>query len=235
MVTPWRIRRVTALPVTLTPSTIYFVDNGDGTATQYVTGQDAVARLAGGAAAGGATGPQGPAGDPGPQGVQGLPGVTGPQGPVGAQGPVGPQGLPGADGLQGPVGPQGVQGIAGPVGPVGPIGPVGPTGPQGEIGPAGATGATGPVGPSGAGGASGVATINVQTGFEASQTVPAFGVLPSNHVAITFASASDDDENSPELLDLMGVFAMAGTDEITINAAFGTVTSGPVKFNWSVI
>lgn len=226
MVTPWRIRRVTALPVTLTPSTIYFVDNGDWTATQYVTGQDAVARLAGGAAAGGATGPQGPAGDPGPQGVQGLPGATGPQGPVGAQGPVGPQGLPGADGLQGPVGPQGVPG---------PIGPVGPTGPQGEIGPAGATGATGPVGPSGPSGASGVATINVQTGFEASQTVPAVGVLPSNHVAITFAAASDDDENSPELLDLMGVFAMAGTDEITINAAFGTVTSGPVKFNWSVI
>ena len=47
----WLIRRVDALPAILTPSTIYFVENGDGTATQYVTGQDGVARLTGGSSA----------------------------------------------------------------------------------------------------------------------------------------------------------------------------------------
>lgn len=46
----WLIRRVDTLPSVLTPSTIYFVDNGDDTASQYVTGRDGVARLTGGGA-----------------------------------------------------------------------------------------------------------------------------------------------------------------------------------------
>lgn len=44
----WTIRRLDALPAETAPNTIYFIDNGDGTATQYVTGRDGVARLAGG-------------------------------------------------------------------------------------------------------------------------------------------------------------------------------------------
>lgn len=172
----WSVRRLDALPLVLVPNTIYFIDNGDGTATQYVTGRDGVARLAGGGGsegpagpqgdigpvgATGATGPKGDTGDTGPagpQGERGLAGLTGPQGPIGLagmQGEAGPQGLTGA------TGPQGIQGATGATGPQGQKGDTGDMGPQGDVGPAGATGPTGatgaqgPVGPAGADGAVG--------------------------------------------------------------------------------
>ena len=44
---------------------------------------------------------------------------------------------------------------------------------------------------------------------------------------------SSDLENSAELLDLVTLWAEAGTDQITLNATFSDPTSGAVKINWS--
>lgn len=47
-----QIRRVEVLPATLEPSTLYLVDNDDGTFSPVVTGLDAIARTAVSAGAG---------------------------------------------------------------------------------------------------------------------------------------------------------------------------------------
>ena len=50
---------------------------------------------------------------------------------------------------------------------------------------------------------------------------------------VSLAPSLDADENSPELLDLVTLWAEAGTDQITLNATFSDPTSGAVKINWS--
>ena len=69
--------------------------------------------------------------------------------------------------------------------------------------------------------------------FEASTVVSALGVLQTSTVTVSLAPALDADENSPELLDLVTLWAEAGTDQITLNATFSEPTSGAVKINWS--
>ena len=69
--------------------------------------------------------------------------------------------------------------------------------------------------------------------FEASTVVSAPGVLPTSTVTVSLAPTLDADENSPELLDLVTLWAEAGTDQITLNATFSEPTSGAVKINWS--
>lgn len=119
------------------------------------------------------------------------------------------------------IGPPGVPGAAGAQGPAGPAGPQGPVGPQG---------------PAGAGGLTGSATIIAPgpTGvIEWEETVAATGIVPASRIFLSLAPAADDDENCPEMLALSSLSALAGSDQITVTAAFAEVTSGPVKLNWS--
>ena len=68
---------------------------------------------------------------------------------------------------------------------------------------------------------------------EASTVIAAPGVLPTSLITVSLAPSVDADENSPELLDLITLWAEAGTDQITLNATFSEPTSGAVKINWS--
>lgn len=81
---------------------------------------------------------------------------------------------------------------------------------------------------------SGTATITVPANsIEDVETVAAVGVTPSSRVSVFLAPHLDSDENSPELLDIMALQATAGTDQLTITAAFLTPTSGAIKLQWS--
>ena len=69
--------------------------------------------------------------------------------------------------------------------------------------------------------------------LEASTVIAAPGVLPASIVMVSLAPSLDADENTPELLDLVTLWAEAGTDQINLNATFSDPTSGAVKINWS--
>lgn len=122
---------------------------------------------------------------------------------------IGPPGLPGAAGAQGP------------------IGPAGPAGPQG---------APGPQGPAGAGALAGTATITAPGPagvIEWEETAAAGGVVPASRIFLALAPSADEDENCADMLDVSALSGRAGTDQITITAAFAEAVSGPVKLNWS--
>jgi hypothetical protein len=72
-----------------------------------------------------------------------------------------------------------------------------------------------------------------QNALEASSVIAAPGVTPSSILTVSLAPTLDADENSPDLLDLVTLWAEAGTDQITLNATFSDPTSGAVKINWS--
>lgn len=197
----------------------------------------------------GPEGPAGPEGAPGPQGVAGLQGVqglqgqagpaglvgaTGDAGPVGPQGPSGPMGAQGASGPKGDTGAQGPSGIQGEMGPAGPIGPAGPTGPQGAKGDTGETGPAGPQGPF-VERLGGVATLMLLSGLDHRQSIAAPGVVPSDLIFPALAATTDADENTSDMLDLKGLSAWAGTDEITFQLGFSERTSGPIKLQWMTL
>ena len=69
--------------------------------------------------------------------------------------------------------------------------------------------------------------------LEAATVISAPGIAPTSVITVSLAPALDADENSPELLDLVTLWAEAGTDQITLNATFAEPTSGAVKINWS--
>jgi hypothetical protein len=69
--------------------------------------------------------------------------------------------------------------------------------------------------------------------FEASTVISAPGVATASIINVSLAPSLDADENSPDLLDLITLWAEAGTDQITLNATFSDPTSGAVKINWS--
>ena len=75
--------------------------------------------------------------------------------------------------------------------------------------------------------------IVADNALEASTVIAAPGVLPASIVTVSLAPSLDADENSAELLDLVTLWAEAGTDQITLNATFSDPTSGAVKINWS--
>ena len=80
----------------------------------------------------------------------------------------------------------------------------------------------------------GTGVLNVaDNALEASTVVSAPGVAPTSVITVALAPSLDADENSPELLDLVTLWAEAGTDQITLNATFSDPTSGAVKINWS--
>ena len=69
--------------------------------------------------------------------------------------------------------------------------------------------------------------------LEASTIISAPGIAPTSIITVSLAPSLDADENSPELLDLVTLWAEPGTDQITLNATFSDPTSGAVKINWS--
>ncbi len=69
--------------------------------------------------------------------------------------------------------------------------------------------------------------------LEALSIISAPGVAPGSVITVSLAPSLDADENSPELLDLVTLWAEPGTDQITLNATFSVPTSGAVKINWS--
>jgi hypothetical protein len=80
----------------------------------------------------------------------------------------------------------------------------------------------------------GTVALNVpNNAISATETLTATGVTPSSVVMICLAPHSDSDENSEELIDLAGVAATPGTDQITVKAAFLTPHAGLIRFNWS--
>ncbi len=69
--------------------------------------------------------------------------------------------------------------------------------------------------------------------LEASSIISAPGIAPTSVITVSLAPSLDADENSPDLLDLVTLWAEPGTDQITLNATFSDPTSGAVKINWS--
>lgn len=81
---------------------------------------------------------------------------------------------------------------------------------------------------------SGVATITVPSAaLSHVETFAATGVLPASLIFMAIGAHDDDDENSPELLDISTISGRAGTDQITATLVFATPTSGPINLNWS--
>ena len=81
---------------------------------------------------------------------------------------------------------------------------------------------------------SGTSTITVTApgGFEHTETVAATGITGSMRVLVSLGDHDDTDENTAELLDILGIEAEAGTAQITYRLSFGTKTSGPIKLNY---
>ena len=69
--------------------------------------------------------------------------------------------------------------------------------------------------------------------LEALSIIAAPGVVAGSIIMVSLAAVVDDDENTPELLDIVALWGEAGTDQITLNATFSDLTSGAVKINWS--
>jgi hypothetical protein len=52
---------------------------------------------------------------------------------------------------------------------------------------------------------------------------------------LSLGAFTDDDENAIEFLDVSAMGATPGTNQITVNMAFASPTSGPIKLNWSAL
>ena len=92
--------------------------------------------------------------------------------------------------------------------------------------------------PGGGGGSvlSGDATLTMPAGrYEHEEIVTATGVTGSNRISVWLDPATDDDENVPEMTDLVTLAAAPGTDQITVTAAFSIPHSGPLKIQWSAL
>lgn len=162
--------------------------------------------------------------------------IVGPPGPRGETGPAGPAGATGPAGPEGPAGPAGATGATGPAGPAGATGPAGPEGPAGATGPAGPTGATGPAGPAGTTVLSGTVALALPVGaFESTGTFTATGVTPSMRVFASLAGVADTEENDPELLDVVSLWARSGTDQVIVGVTLGVGVSGNISVNWSAL
>jgi hypothetical protein len=82
----------------------------------------------------------------------------------------------------------------------------------------------------------GTATVTVANNRqEDTEIVTAVGVTPSSMVQVWLAPTTSDDENEPEMLDLMTIGAVPLTDQIEITLSFSAPTAGPVKLNWSAM
>ncbi len=81
--------------------------------------------------------------------------------------------------------------------------------------------------------AKGTATVTVANkALSHSETVTATGVVPADVVIVAIAPHLDSDENDAEMLDLMAMSAVAGTDQNTVTMAFAVPVAGAIKINW---
>ena len=77
-------------------------------------------------------------------------------------------------------------------------------------------------------------TISEPAGrMEHQESVSATGVTPGNRLFLSLEPTNDSDENAPEMIDLVSLSALPGSDSITVTATFAAPMSGPVKLNWS--
>ena len=133
-------------------------------------------------------------------------------------------------------GPEGPPGSATGQGPPGPAGPKGDPGIQGEVGVAGPPGPAGPPGLPGAAPLGGVITIMLPNGHgvrEWRESVAAPGVTPASRVQLGLAPAEDSQENDPELLFPIAMWARPAKDSLQIGAAFAHPVAGAVNLIWS--
>lgn len=84
-------------------------------------------------------------------------------------------------------------------------------------------------------GISGSAVITVPAGRrDWREVIAAPGVTASSKIMIGLAAGADDfTENQPDWLDVSDIAGRPGTNQITIIAAFGEPTSGPIPITWS--
>jgi hypothetical protein len=123
--------------------------------------------------------------------------------------------------------------IIGPPGERGPPGAPGLAGPPGQRGDPGLPGA---VGAPGAGSLGGVATITLPRGQgvrEWRESVAAPGVTPASRVQLGLAPVDDFQENDPELLFPIALWARPAVDALHIGAAFAHPVAGAVSLIWS--
>jgi Collagen triple helix repeat (20 copies) len=122
---------------------------------------------------------------------------------------------------------------------IGPPGERGPAGPKGDPGSDGAQGAPGIAGVPGVPGASalgGIVTITLPSGHgvrEWRESVAAPGVTSASYVQLALAPASDAQENDPELLFPIALWAQPDAGSLHIGAAFAHPVSGAVNLIWS--
>lgn len=87
---------------------------------------------------------------------------------------------------------------------------------------------------SGGAGLGGAATLTLATArFEHEEIITATGVTGSNRIYVGLAAGADTDENTAEIIDLVTIAGIPGTNQITVQAAFSEPTSGPILINWS--
>jgi Collagen triple helix repeat (20 copies) len=178
----------------------------------------------------GERGPAGPAGIAGPAGLAGPPGPKGDPGAIGSKGDRGDPGAAGATGAPGPAGAQG------PKGDPGAMGTTGPKGDPGNPGIAGPKGDPGVPGIPGAAALGGFVTITLPAGRgvrEWRESVAAPGVTPTSRVQLGLAPASDAQENDPELLFPIALWARPTLGSLQIGAAFAHPVAGAVTLIWS--
>jgi hypothetical protein len=84
------------------------------------------------------------------------------------------------------------------------------------------------------GGAGGTATVTVpHSSYSVEQTVTATGVTPTSRITLSLGPMPPTAENSVDLLRIAAMGAVPGTDEITVQMAFLTPTTGAIPLNWS--
>lgn len=108
---------------------------------------------------------------------------------------------------------------------------------------AGEPGEEGPMGPpglSGSGGGSAYTPLSAEVVItppgpagvlEHMEVVAFVGCLPTHRVLVSVAPHLDTDENGAEGLHIAALSALADTDQVSVVAAFGERTSGPIKLN----
>ena len=67
--------------------------------------------------------------------------------------------------------------------------------------------------------------------FSVTQTVPFPGLTAGRAVVASVGGFVDSDENDAGLLDILALSATAGNNSATIEMAFATPTSGPIRLN----
>ena len=82
---------------------------------------------------------------------------------------------------------------------------------------------------------SGTGTVILSTSaYEFEGDIAAVGVVPANKALVWLQTGTDQDENTADMLDLVTLAGIAGTNVITVKMQFSAPSSGPIKLNWSV-